>query len=208
MYQVRLHGRGGQGVVTAAELIAWAAIADERHALAFPSFGSERTGAPVESYCRIDDQPIRAREPVADPDLVIVLDPTLLRQRFVLNGLKPGSTALINLPQVGAARDVAQIESRAVRVRTVPATEFARQRTGRPLPNAAMLGAVAAVTGIVTLDAVRDAIAARFPGPVAEANIAAATDAFVMCRAVQIADQAAESTDVESTFPEVPGVRS
>ncbi len=224
MYQIRLHGRGGQGVVTAAELIAWAAIADGRYALAFPSFGSERTGAPVEAYCRIDERPIRSREPVTEPDLVIVLDATLLRQRFVFDGLKPGGTALINtglintnlvstaltgaaaaedataaallangtsgraagngayVAKIGltrsAARDAAGMRLCAVRVRTVPATEFARQRTGRPLPNAAMLGAAAAATGIVPLAAVRDAIAARFSGRVAEANAEAAADAF------------------------------
>ena len=178
MYQIRLHGRGGQGVVTAAELIAWAAIADGRYALAFPSFGSERTGAPVEAYCRIDDQPIRAREPVTEPDLVVVLDPTLLGQRLVFDGLKPHGIALINTSGVETSATDAALPSRSVRVSTVPATEFARQRTGRPLPNAAMLGAVAAATGIVPLAAVRAAIAARFPAPVAEANAAAATDAF------------------------------
>lgn len=178
MYQIRLHGRGGQGVVTAAELVAWAAIADGRYALAFPSFGSERTGAPVEAYCRIDDQPIRSREPVTEPDLVVVLDPTLLRQRLVFDGIKPRGTALINASGTDTPATDAVAMPQSVRVRTVPATEFARQRTGRPLPNAAMLGAVAAATGIVPLAAVRDAIAARFPGPVAEANCAAATDAF------------------------------
>ena len=178
MYQIRLHGRGGQGVVTAAELIAWAAIADGRYALAFPSFGSERTGAPVEAYCRIDDKPIRSREPVTEPDLVVVLDPTLLGQRLVFSGIKTGGTALINASGFDASLADKALLPHSVRVRTVPATEFARQRTGRPLPNAAMLGAVAAATGIVPLAAVRDAIAARFPGQVAEANCAAATDAF------------------------------
>lgn len=178
MYQIRLHGRGGQGVVTAAELIAWAAIADGRYALAFPSFGSERTGAPVEAYCRIDDKPIRSREPVTEPDLVVVLDPTLLGQRLVFSGIKTGGTALINASGFDASPADKALLPHSVRVRTVPATEFARQRTGRPLPNAAMLGAVAAATGIVPLAAVRDAIAARFPGQVAEANCAAATDAF------------------------------
>ncbi|HXR71033.1 2-oxoacid:acceptor oxidoreductase family protein [Actinocrinis sp.] len=184
MYQIRLHGRGGQGVVTAAELVAWAAIADGRYALAFPSFGSERTGAPVEAYCRIDDKPIRSREPVTEPDLVVVLDPTLLGQRFVFNGIKSDGTALINLPVAAssATGTGTGLAPRAAHVRTVPATEFARQRTGRPLPNAAMLGAVAAATGIVPLAAVRDAIAARFPRTIAEANAAAATDAFEYLR--------------------------
>ncbi|HEU5426625.1 MAG TPA: 2-oxoacid:acceptor oxidoreductase family protein [Actinocrinis sp.] len=189
MYQIRVHGRGGQGVVTAAELIAWAAIADGRYALAFPSFGSERTGAPVEAYCRIDDQPIRSREPVTEPDLVVVLDPTLLRQRFVFDGIKSGGTALINTAGTDTSAADSQLMPHSVGVRTVPATEFARQRTGRSLPNAAMLGAVAAATGIVPLAAVRDAIAARFPGPVAEANAAAATDAFEYLRSAAHADR-------------------
>lgn len=231
MYQIRLHGRGGQGVVTAAELIAWAAIADGRYALAFPSFGSERTGAPVEAYCRIDGQPIRSREPVTEPDLVVVLDPTLLRQRFVFDGLKPGGTALINSPLAESDLDVAVLSGGArpgeapppdstvglakaigsadagltlgsVRVRAVPATGFARRCTGRPLPNAAMLGAIAAATGIIRLAAVHDAIAARFSGPVAEANAAAATDAFehvrgsTQARRGDAALTAAEVTDV------------
>ncbi len=192
MYQIRLHGRGGQGVVTAAELIAWAAIADGRYALAFPSFGSERTGAPVEAYCRIDDQPIRAREPVTEPDLVVVLDPTLLGQRLVFDGLKPHGIALINTSGVETSATDAALPSRSVRVSAVPATEFARQRTGRPLPNAAMLGAVAAATGIVPLAAVRAAIAARFPAPVAEANAAAAADAFEHLRSAACAASEAD----------------
>jgi pyruvate ferredoxin oxidoreductase gamma subunit len=175
MYQVRLHGRGGQGVVTAAELVASAAIADGRYALAFPSFGSERTGAPVEAYCRIDDKPIRSREPIADPDTVVVLDPTLLRQGLVFAGLKPGGTLLVNTPQRELAAGTAP---RGARVCTVPATEIARGRTGRALPNVPMLGALAAATGIVTLAAVRDAVAARFPGRLAEANGLAAADAY------------------------------
>lgn len=174
MYQVRLHGRGGQGVVTAAELIASAAIADGRYALAFPSFGSERTGAPVAAYCRIDDKPIRSREPVTDPDTVIVLDPTLLRQLFVFDGLKPGGTALVNSAAPVTAAGMALCE---IHVRTVPGSEIARDRTGRPLPNAAMVGAFAA-TGIVTLASVRGAITARFAGRIAEANCQAADDAY------------------------------
>jgi pyruvate ferredoxin oxidoreductase gamma subunit len=174
VYQVRLHGRGGQGVVTAAELLASAAIADGKYAQAFPSFGSERTGAPVAAYCRIDDKPIRSREPVADPDAVLVLDATLLRQSFVFDGLRPGGTALVNS---AAEVSVPALTLCGVRVRTLPATEIARERVGRPLPNAAMVGAFAA-TGVVSLDSVRVAIAARFHGRVAETNGQAAADAY------------------------------
>ena len=80
MFQVRIHGRGGQGVVTAAELLSVAAFEEGRYAQAFPTFGSERTGAPVVSFCRIDDRPIRVREPIVEPDALIVQDPTLLHQ--------------------------------------------------------------------------------------------------------------------------------
>jgi pyruvate ferredoxin oxidoreductase gamma subunit len=96
VFEVRIHGRGGQGVVTAAELLSVAAFDEGRHAQAFPSFGSERTGAPVVSFCRISDAPIRTREPVAEPDALIVQDPTLLHQVDLFAGLGPGAYALIN----------------------------------------------------------------------------------------------------------------
>src|SRR4249920_4006201 len=96
MFQVRIHGRGGQGVVTAAELLSVAAFLEGKHAQAFPSFGSERTGAPVVSFCRIDDRPIRSREPIAEPDALIVQDPTLLHQVDLFEGLSPEGYVLIN----------------------------------------------------------------------------------------------------------------
>src|SRR6187200_1944760 len=96
MFQVRIHGRGGQGVVTAAELLSVAAFDEGRYAQAFPSFGSERTGAPVVAFCRIDDRPIRLREPITDPDALIVQDVTLLRQLDLFAGLRPGGYALLN----------------------------------------------------------------------------------------------------------------
>ena len=89
MFQIRLHGRGGQGVVTGAEMLSIAAFVEGRHAQAFPSFGSERTGAPVVAFCRIDDKEIRLREPILDPDAIIIQDPTLLHQVDVFSGLKP-----------------------------------------------------------------------------------------------------------------------
>ena len=96
MFQVRIHGRGGQGVVTAAELLSVAAFNEGRHAQAFPSFGSERMGAPVVSFCRIDDREIRVREPVMEPDALIIQDPTLLNQVDVFGGLKRDGFILIN----------------------------------------------------------------------------------------------------------------
>src|SRR5689334_6866891 len=99
MFEVRIHGRGGQGVVTAAELLSVAAFLEGRHAQAFPSFGSERTGAPVVAYCRIADREIRTREPIVAPDALIVQDPTLLHQVAVFEGLRPDGYLLINSTQ-------------------------------------------------------------------------------------------------------------
>ncbi len=96
MFEVRIHGRGGQGVVTAAEMLSVAAFNEDRHAQAFPSFGSERMGAPVVSFCRIDDRAIRMREPVMEPDALIIQDPTLLHQVDVFGGLKRDGFILIN----------------------------------------------------------------------------------------------------------------
>jgi pyruvate ferredoxin oxidoreductase gamma subunit len=96
MFQVRIHGRGGQGVVTAAEMLSIAAFEEGRHAQAFPSFGSERTGAPVVAFCRIADKEIRLREPIMEPDAIIIQDPTLLHQVDVFAGLKKDGYILIN----------------------------------------------------------------------------------------------------------------
>lgn len=176
MFQVRIHGRGGQGVVTAAELLSIAAFLEGRHAQAFPTFGSERTGAPVVAFCRIDDRPIRVREPIARPDALIVQDATLLRAVNVFDGLGPDAYVLINtardLRELGAAEALAAL--RPEWVRTVPATALAREHLGRPVPNAVLLGGFAALTGVVSLDSVCAAIRQRFSGRVADGNVAAA----------------------------------
>jgi pyruvate ferredoxin oxidoreductase gamma subunit len=180
MFQVRIHGRGGQGVVTAAEMLSLAAFDEGRHAQAFPSFGSERTGAPVVSFCRIDDRPIRLREPVAAPDALIIQDPTLLHQVDVFAGLRPGGYILINtarsFDELGLWEFVRGF--RAERLLTVPAGELARQHTGRPLANAALLAGFAALSGLLSLDSVLRAIGEKLPARVVEGNLAAARDAF------------------------------
>src|SRR5579875_1125201 len=176
MFETRIHGRGGQGVVTAAELLSIAAFREGRQAQAFPSFGSERTGAPVVSFCRIDDHTIRTREPISDPDAVIIVDPTLLHHVDVFGGLKPDGWVLIN-----SSRSADQLQLSALhegrtpgRARTLPATELAREHLGKPLPNAVMLGAFAALTGVVSLESVAAAIRERFSGEVGETNVRAA----------------------------------
>jgi pyruvate ferredoxin oxidoreductase gamma subunit len=180
MFAVRIHGRGGQGAVTAAEMLSVAAFNEGRHAQAFPTFGSERTGAPVVSFCRIDDRPIRVREPITQPDAVLVQDPTLLHQVDLFAGLTAEGYLLVNtsrtLAELGLAELAGTLDVR--RVATVPATELAREHLGRPLPNAALLGGFAALTGQVGLDAVLGAIRERFAGAVGEGNAKAAEAAY------------------------------
>lgn len=180
MFQVRIHGRGGQGAVTAAEMLAVAAFLEGRHAQAFPSFGSERMGAPVMAFCRIDDEPIRLREPVMAPDALIVLDPTLLHQVDVFNGLHRDGYVLINSQRSFEALGLREFarDFHHFRLFTVPATELALKRVGRPLPNVPLLAAFAAVTAVVRLESVLQAIRDRFPAKTAEANVLAAVEAF------------------------------
>ena len=184
MFAVRIHGRGGQGAVTAAEILSVAAFKEGRHAQAFPTFGSERMGAPVVSFCRIDDRPIRLREPITEPDALIVQDPTLLQQVNLFDGLRPDGYLLVNtghdLAELGIGDVVGALK--AERVVAVPATDLAREHLGRPLPNAALLGGFSALTGQVGLAAVLDAIRARFPGMVGEGNAAAAAAAYTFVR--------------------------
>jgi len=178
--QIRIHGRGGQGVVTATEMLSIAAFGQGRFAQAFPSFGSERTGAPVVAFCRIDDEKIRLREPIITPDVLIVQDPTLLHQVDVFQGLKPDGYVLINskrsFDELGLG-DFTQ-RFRHERLITVPATEIALQHLGRPLPNAVLLGGFAALSGLLTLKAVEEAIRVKFKGKVADGNVAGAAEAF------------------------------
>jgi len=180
MFQIRIHGRGGQGVVTAAELLSVAAFKEGRHAQAFPSFGSERMGAPVISFCRIDDHEIRLREPIQAPDALIIQDPTLLHSVDVFAGLKPDGYILINsqrsFEELGIADFVAKFP--AHHVCDVGATELAMKHVGRPLPNAALLGGFAAISGQLHMDSVADAIMEKFAGAVGAANVAAAREAF------------------------------
>jgi len=182
MLQIRFHGRGGQGVVTAAEMLSIAAFEQGRHAQAFPSFGSERTGAPVVAFCRIDDREIRLREPILAPNVLIVQDPTLLHQVDVFQGLQPDGYVLINSRHGFDALGVGEVARRFrhERLITVPASEIALKHLGRPLPNAVLLGGFAALSGLITLSAVAHAIRDKFSGKVAEANVDAATEAFAV----------------------------
>jgi pyruvate ferredoxin oxidoreductase gamma subunit len=180
LFQVRIHGRGGQGVVTAAEMLSIAAFVEGRHAQAFPSFGSERSGAPVVAFCRIDDEEIRAHEPIAHPDALIIQDPTLLHQVNVFSGLAPDGYILINssrsFDELGLGELVTRF--RHDRLLTVPATELAREHLGRPIPNVALLGGFAALSRLISMSSIAVAVRDKFSGAVADKNVAAAEGAF------------------------------
>lgn len=180
MFEVRIHGRGGQGVVTAAEFLSVAAFLEGKHSQAFPTFGSERMGAPVTAFCRISDKPIRSREPVAEPDALIIQDSTLLHHVAVFDGLPDSGYVLINSTRSFGELGLEDLRYRLSPERccTVPATQLALERVGRPLPNAALLGAFAAMTNQVAIEFIERAITERFRGRLGEANASAALAAY------------------------------
>jgi pyruvate ferredoxin oxidoreductase gamma subunit len=186
MFEVRIHGRGGQGVVTAAELLSLAAVDEGLQAQAFPSFGSERMGAPVTAFCRVSDLPIRLREPIAEPDAVVVQDPMLLHHVDVFGGLREQGFVLVNSARTLEELGLWELRERHLpeRLLTAPASEIARERIGRPIPNAALLGALSALTGVVRLCSLEKAIEQRLPDGVAEGNALAARDAYEHVRGV------------------------
>lgn len=185
MFQIRVHGRGGQGVVTATEMLSVAAFEEGRHAQAFPSFGSERTGAPVVAFCRLDDKEIRLREPIMEPDALIIQDPTLLHQVNVFSGLKQDGFVLLNTHHTFEALGLQEVlqQHRAERFCTLPATELGLKHIGRPIPNVPLIAGFAALSGMFKLESVIKAINEKFSGKVAEGNIAAATEAYEQIRA-------------------------
>jgi pyruvate ferredoxin oxidoreductase gamma subunit len=169
MIEIRIHGRGGQGNVAAAELLSIAAFKDGKFSQAFPSFGAERVGAPVMAFVRIDDKKIRTREDVQNPDYLIVQDSNLIGSVPVLDGLKPDGLILVNSEK---KPEELQLKTTA-KVETIPATEIALEIIGRPIPNAIMIGAFCTITGLISIDAVQEAIMGKFPGRVGENNVAA-----------------------------------
>ena len=180
MFQIRIHGRGGQGVVTASELLSVAAFLDGKHSQAFPSFGSERTGAPVVSFCRISESKIRLREPIQEPDVILIQDPTLLHSVDVFAGAKSDGFLLINTKKSFAELGIEEFVNGKEPEKNliVPATDMAMKFIGRPLPNAALLGGLAAATGIVRIESVLKAIEERFPQKIAKANQEAAESSY------------------------------
>ncbi len=171
MIEIRFHGRGGQGAVTAAEILAKAAFEDGKYCQAFPFFGAERKGAPVLAFTRINDNPIRRRYQVYNPDHVIVLDDTLLEAVDVLSGLKEGGKVVIN------ATDDVNL-GKNIDYYTIDATGIALDILGVPIVNTVMLGAFAGITGIVSLDSIIKVTKETFPGKIGDKNAKAAEIAF------------------------------
>lgn len=171
MIEIRFHGRGGQGAVTAARLLAEAAFLEGKHCQAFPSFGAERRGAPVVAFTRIDAESIQIRTQVYEPNHVVVLDPTLLEAMNVAAGLKRGGMVLVNGKRVPE-------ELKTGKVILVDATAIALEFLGIPITNTAMLGALAKVTGVVSLGSVIKAVENYFKGKLAEKNMAAVKAAY------------------------------
>jgi pyruvate ferredoxin oxidoreductase gamma subunit len=189
MYQVRIHGRGGQGVVSASEMMSVAAFYNNRYSMSFPSFGSERMGAPVMAFVRIDDQEIELFEPVLDPDLLIIQDPTLFHAIDVFSGLKNDGYVLINsrknVEELGVEEAVKHLPSG--HVVSVPATELALKYLKRPTPNTVLLGAFTAMrSDLFGMAAVEKAIMEIFPGKVGEMNVTAARAAHEAVKANQM----------------------
>lgn len=175
MFQVRIHGRGGQGVVTAAEMLSIAAFLEGKYAQAFPSFGSERMGAPVVSFCRISDKEIRLREPISNPNAVIIQDKSVIKPANAFNGIIDGGFVLINSTE-DEAKEHKDLKN--VSIKCIGATEIALQHIGKPLPNAILLGSFAALTKAIKIESVIEAIKTKFSGAVAEKNIAATMVAY------------------------------
>jgi pyruvate ferredoxin oxidoreductase gamma subunit len=172
--EIRIHGRGGQGAVLAAELLILAAFEDHKYGQAFPAFGGERRGAPVQAFIRLDERPVRLRYRVATPDWIIVLDPSLLEITDVTQGLRPDGLVIINSEKPPSSLPWTQ----DAWVCCIPATHIALEVLGQPLVNTAMLGAFSAATGAVNLAAVQTAFHRRFPGELGEKNSRAALAAF------------------------------
>ncbi|WP_449242142.1 pyruvate ferredoxin oxidoreductase subunit gamma [Desulfovibrio sp.] len=175
MIEIRIHGRGGQGGVTSAELLARAAIADGRFAQAFPSFGPERRGAPVQAFVRVDGKKIRLREKIYEPDLVLVLDPTLLDIVNVAEGLKEGGMVVVNSAQ---SADELKRKYGWPKAACVDAGKVALEELGVPITNTTMLGALLKASGLLGVDGMREVIDERFGPKLGPKNYKALERAF------------------------------
>lgn len=174
--KIRFHGRGGQGVVTASRLVAEAALKEGKKVQSFPAFGAERKGAPIKAFTKISDEPILNRSQIYNPNIVVVLDPTLLKVENVTEGLEKDGTIIINIE-----KNPDQLKSELKlnnKVATINATKIALETLGTAITNTPILGALAKVTGIVSLDAIIEVTKERFKQGLVEKNINAIKRAY------------------------------
>ena len=178
MLEFRWHGRGGQGAWTASELLARTAIAEGKYIQSFPEFGPERMGAPVTAFTRISNEPIRIHCAIYDPDVVVVLDNTLLKTVPVTSGLNRDEDVLIINSTEEPKKLKASLKVEKGKVWSVPATEIALKFLGAPITNTALLGVVARATKIVTMEGIEKTVKEKFRADLAEKNMAVIKQAF------------------------------
>ena len=174
MIEIRFHGRGGQGAVTAVKILASAIYLEGKYTQAIPMYGTERRGAPVAAFCRINDTRIRERDLVHEPDIVVVLDPLLSRSVDVTDGLKSGGLIIVNHP--GTYKDTGLAGN--FKIATVDATKIALDIIGRPITNTAILGAFAKATGLVKLESLEEAVKGELPSRIIATNVEAMRRAY------------------------------
>ncbi|MFH0955340.1 MAG: 2-oxoacid:acceptor oxidoreductase family protein [Candidatus Micrarchaeota archaeon] len=173
MIEIRFHGRAGQGIVTAAELLAEAAALEGKFSQAMPFFGSEKRGPPVTSYCRIDSKPIAIHEEINEPDIIVVAEPSVLQEVSVEAGLKKTGKLIVNSNQ---PKKELNLQSNFVFI--VDGTQIAVKYLKKPITNTVMLGALCKITGIVKIESIKKAISSRFPSTIASQNILAVQECF------------------------------
>jgi len=171
LIEVRFHGRGGQGAVTAADLLAVAGFKEGYYTLSFPMFGAEKRGTPVVSFLRMSDEPIVARDEVYNPDYVVVLDPTVMESVNVVAGIKKGGMLIANHPKSSEdLKEQVRAEELGIKVATINATKMAIEVLGRPITNTAMVGAFGGATRLIALETLLEVVREWFEGDLAEKN--------------------------------------
>lgn len=183
MFEIRWHGRGGQGVVTAAKFLTELALSDNKYFQAFPEYGPERMGAPIQAFTRISDRPINIRTGIRKPDVVVVLDPTLIGTVDILQGLKENGVIVINTPEEPSTiRKALGIEGSTYKVFTVNATQIALETIGRPIPNTPMIGALTKALNLAHIDTVlkflEKSFSKKFSDEIVKGNMEAARRAY------------------------------
>jgi pyruvate ferredoxin oxidoreductase gamma subunit len=183
LWEIRWHGRGGQGAVTAAKFLAEVALSKDFYFQAFPEYGAERMGAPIQAFTRLSNSPIYIRSAIEKPNVIVVLDPTLIGSVNILEGARSDTVILVNTPLSPAEiKKMLNLEDKKNRVLTVDATKIALETIGRPIPNTPLVGALVKATGLFTLEEVIESLRAsfgkKFSDEVVEGNITAVKRAY------------------------------